>query len=353
MGCDVYANGDEIACKAGDGKVIAAFPDVCLSPPSPPAGPIPVPYPDTSFSKDMQNGSKTVKIKGQEVMLKDKSFYKTAPLGDEAATQGLGANVITHVITGKTYFVMWSLDVKIEGENVDRHIDLTTSNHASIPPGVPKPGPNCSSQELGAWEDREGVCACCDNAQHACQTGAPVTDERGYYGLDEHVPSNPPLPDLMGVPIGASPAATRSVESRNMDSLNDWQAKCDALQKRRDDLDARKKAVFDARRSGCESLPEYPCNVYRIVTPAQTESCDVEWRGASAGWKARQTPAIPAGEKVNHRVPKSAGGCPTGDANLVADSQLKGKGPGDCSEIDGRLTKAQTSAVEGRQKGHF
>lgn len=40
MGCEVYANGDEIACKAGDGKVIAAFPDVCLTPPAPPAGPI-------------------------------------------------------------------------------------------------------------------------------------------------------------------------------------------------------------------------------------------------------------------------------------------------------------------------
>jgi hypothetical protein len=131
MGCDVYADGDEIACKAGDGKVIAAFPDVCLSPPSPPAGPVPVPYPDTSFSKDMQNGSKTVMIKGKEVMLKDKSFYKTSPLGDEAATNGLGAGVITHVITGKTYFVAWSMDVIFEGENVDRHSDLTTSNHAS------------------------------------------------------------------------------------------------------------------------------------------------------------------------------------------------------------------------------
>ena len=37
MGCDVYANGDEIACKAGSGKVIAGFPDVCLTPPPPPA----------------------------------------------------------------------------------------------------------------------------------------------------------------------------------------------------------------------------------------------------------------------------------------------------------------------------
>jgi hypothetical protein len=139
MSCDVYANSNEIACKSGGNKVIAEFPDVCLSPPSPPAGPIPVPYPDTSFSKDMQNGSKTVMIKGKEVMLKDKSFYKTSPLGDEAATNGLGANVLTHTITGKTYCVAWSMDVKFEGENVDRHMDMTTSNHmcAAQPAGTP------------------------------------------------------------------------------------------------------------------------------------------------------------------------------------------------------------------------
>jgi hypothetical protein len=137
MGCEVYANNHEIACKAGDNKVIAEFPDVCLSPPSPPAGPVPVPYPDTSFSKDMQNGSKTVKIGRKEVMLKDQSFYKTSPLGDEAATRSFGANVLTHVITGKTYFVAWSMDVKIESQNIDRHTDLTTSNHASSTPGTP------------------------------------------------------------------------------------------------------------------------------------------------------------------------------------------------------------------------
>jgi hypothetical protein len=138
MSCEVYANGNEIACKAGGNKVIAEFPDVCLSPPSPPAGPIPVPYPDTSFSKDMKEGSKTVKIKGQQVMLKDRSYYKTSPLGDEAATNGLGANVLTHTITGKTYFVAWSMDVKFEGQNVDRHLDMTTSNHmcAPNPPGT-------------------------------------------------------------------------------------------------------------------------------------------------------------------------------------------------------------------------
>ncbi|HJZ89870.1 MAG TPA: PAAR-like domain-containing protein [Gemmataceae bacterium] len=153
MGCEVYANLNEIACKKGGNKVIAEFPDVCLSPPSPPAGPVPIPYPDTSFSKDMQNGSKTVQIKGGEVMLKDTSFYKTSPLGDEAATNSFGANVITHVITGKTYFVAWSMDVKFEGENVDRHMDMTTSNHNPKPGGT---GPtNMSAGDMSTPEEME------------------------------------------------------------------------------------------------------------------------------------------------------------------------------------------------------
>lgn len=154
MGCDVFANGDEIACKAGGGKVIASFPDVCLTPPPPPAGPIPIPYPDTSFSKDMQSGSKTVKIGGKEVMLKDQSFYKSSPLGDEAATNGQGANVITHVITGKTYFVAWSMDVKFEGQNVDRHSDITTSNHASRPAGAVVPNANFATLGYTTWENQ-------------------------------------------------------------------------------------------------------------------------------------------------------------------------------------------------------
>src|SRR5713101_772482 len=167
MGCEVYANGDEIACKAGGGKVIAAFPDVCLTPPPPPAGPIPVPYPDTSFSKDMQNGSKTVQIGGQEVMLKDASFYKSSPLGNEAATNSQGAGVVTHVITGKTYFVAWSMDVHFEGQNVDRHTDMTTSNHASPIANVAVPLVNLAMMVLGWIREKLGKCGCCGKDPHS------------------------------------------------------------------------------------------------------------------------------------------------------------------------------------------
>ena len=122
----------EVACKAADGKSICAFPDVCLSPPSPPAGPVPIPYPNTGMASDTTEGSKTVFISGMEIMLKNKSYFQKST-GDEAATKSLGMGAVTHQIQGKVYFNSWSMDVIVEGENVVRHLDLTTHNHASFP----------------------------------------------------------------------------------------------------------------------------------------------------------------------------------------------------------------------------
>lgn len=131
MANDVFANGREISCKKADGKTICEFPDVCFTPPENPATPpgVPIPYPNTAFAKDTTKGSKTVKITGQEVMLKNKSYFKTST-GDEAGCAAK-KGVITSKIKGKAYFISWSANVKFEGENVVRHLDMTTNNHAS------------------------------------------------------------------------------------------------------------------------------------------------------------------------------------------------------------------------------
>jgi Toxin PAAR-like domain len=129
---DVYANGMEVSAKKDDNKSLCAMADVCLSPPSPPAGPVPIPYPNTAMASDTSDGSKTVKITGAEVGLKNKSMYKKST-GDEAATKTLGMGVVSHNITGPMRHVAWSMDVKIEGENVIRHMDLTTHNHTNPP----------------------------------------------------------------------------------------------------------------------------------------------------------------------------------------------------------------------------
>jgi uncharacterized Zn-binding protein involved in type VI secretion len=134
MGAKVFANGMEISGKASDNKTIAAMPDVCLSPPSPPAGPLPIPYPNFAQASDTTDGSKTVKIGGKEIGLKGKSSYKKSK-GDEAATRSFGASVVSHTIQGSVKHEAGSMDVKVEGSNVVRFGDLTTGNHSN--PGLP------------------------------------------------------------------------------------------------------------------------------------------------------------------------------------------------------------------------
>lgn len=297
MGCDVYADGDEIACEAGGGKVIAAFPDVCMSPPSPPAGPIPVPYPDTSFSKDMKNGSKNVKISNKPVMLKDKSFYKSSPLGNEAATRSFGAGVVTHVITGKTHFNAWSMDVKFEGLNVPRHIDLTTSNHAS-PGGNSVPSLNISSQSQANIAANRCPCCGSENCVSAFESGQQPLNFEDYFHIND-----PGFRD-------------RAQQYMEMKRSKQEECTCDG-----------------------EVFPQEPCNVLRRGFE-KTHAVTDEWNDAketyASDFRSRNPDAINKFIKrnmkdiktlgkppvhgnfnqVDHLVAKAAGGCPDNPNNL-------------------------------------
>lgn len=137
MSNDVFVNGREVSCKAADGKSIGAFPDVCFTPPENPATPpgVPTPYPNTAMASDATSGSRTVKISGKEVMLKNKSHFKKST-GNEAGCAAK-KGVVTSTNRGKVYFISWSMDTKIEGQNIVRHLDLTTHNHMSQPPNTP------------------------------------------------------------------------------------------------------------------------------------------------------------------------------------------------------------------------
>ena len=324
MANDVYANGNAIACKKGDGKVIAAFPDVCLTPPPPPAGPIPVPDPNTAFSKDMKSGSKTVKINGGEVMLKDQSFYKTSPLGNEAATNSQGASVLTHVITGKTYFNAWSMDVKFEGANVDRHFDLCTSNHASYPGGTP---PFPDAEKLALKRISEGKCPCCGKKLHAVAPGAtaavnwstdtPMNRDEWY---EMNIKRKFPNPATQ---------ATKLAEYRKLIA----------------DAQARKGCTCKSKKT--KVLPEAPCDVFfdnpdPAKRAARKTTIDDAWRHykKTSTYQARHgiKPSMPDTEKkVNHLTPKAAGGCPTGNKNLQPDRQLCKV----CQDIDARFNPFQ------------
>lgn len=129
MGGPVFANGMEVSSKSMGGKSIAQFPDVCFTPPQTPATPpgVPIPYPNTAMASDTTEGSTTVKIGGEEVMLKDKSYFKKSS-GDEAGAAPK-KGLISSTNTGGMFFIAWSMNVVVEGENVVRNLDMTTHNH--------------------------------------------------------------------------------------------------------------------------------------------------------------------------------------------------------------------------------
>jgi uncharacterized Zn-binding protein involved in type VI secretion len=131
MALTVYSEGLGLFHQGSSGKGIAQA-DVCLSPPPPPAGPVPVPYVNTLSASDLADGSKTVKIDGNPTALEDHSYVSTST-GDEGGTQG--GNVVTHKTKGKGYFKLWSFTVQIEGKGIARHGDPMGQNCASDPPG--------------------------------------------------------------------------------------------------------------------------------------------------------------------------------------------------------------------------
>lgn len=158
MANNVFANGMEISCKAASGKAIACMPDVCMTPPENPATPpgVPIPYPNTAMASDTTEGSKSVKISNKEIVLKDKSYFKKSS-GDEAGSAAK-KGVVTSTNRGKVYFTSWSMDVKVEGKNVARHLDMTTHNHSSLPGNTP-PWPYVDSMSIDADGVTDDPCA--------------------------------------------------------------------------------------------------------------------------------------------------------------------------------------------------
>ncbi len=117
------------------GGVSTAFPDVCKTPS--PAGPVPIPYPNVAQSSDTDKGTKKVSVAGNPVCVKDSNF-KTST-GDEAGTAGGG--VASSKTKGKAEFVNFSFDVKFEGKNVARALDLMLHNDKNTPPFPLMQGP--------------------------------------------------------------------------------------------------------------------------------------------------------------------------------------------------------------------
>jgi hypothetical protein len=172
----VYANGLEVSCKVQANKVIAAFPDVCFTPPENPATPpgIPVPYPTFGFDDDTDKGTGSVKIGDKTISQKNKSHY-TKTTGTEAGCAAK-KGVINSKNTGKKYCRAWSPNVKAEKLAISRFSDITTNNHASSdPPNAPTPTP-----EIGGGGAGSGATVDCPPIDPFDQIDCPDGSDRHH-----------------------------------------------------------------------------------------------------------------------------------------------------------------------------
>lgn len=133
MADDVFINSRAAVYQGSQGKSIA-FPDVCLCPPGPPAGPIPAPLPNTVQASDLAAAARTVLI--GDTPTGKRSSYFARSIGNEVA-RSTGGGVISHTVQGKAYFQTFSPNVFIEGEPAVRHLDLLTQNHLAQPGNTP------------------------------------------------------------------------------------------------------------------------------------------------------------------------------------------------------------------------
>lgn len=126
MATTASVNGQTVVHETSDG-VLTTGPDICLTPVG--SSIVPVPYNNTAYSKDTTNGSTTVSVDGNQVMLKDSVFSRST--GDEP---GVAKGVCSGTTGGVARFINYSFDVKIEGRNVCRRNDPMTSNNGNTPP---------------------------------------------------------------------------------------------------------------------------------------------------------------------------------------------------------------------------
>src|SRR5256885_13665281 len=125
MGQTTCVNFGGIAHK-GSGGMSMVFPDVCKTP-APPAGPIPIPYPNIGQASDTSGGPSAVTTDGQMPMVKGAKYSRSS--GDEAGTVGGG---VSSCNMGEGEFMMYSVEVELEGENGCRMGDPLVHNKKKI-----------------------------------------------------------------------------------------------------------------------------------------------------------------------------------------------------------------------------
>ncbi len=114
------------------GGLCQAVPDVCKTP-APPAGPVPIPYPNMAMLNQATGTSKKVKIVAKEAVTTKSKIPRS--MGDEA---GVAGGVVSSMNMGPVTFKKGSTKVKVQGVPIVHLTSMTAhnGNNANAPAGA-------------------------------------------------------------------------------------------------------------------------------------------------------------------------------------------------------------------------
>lgn len=140
MPVTVKVNGtvNSLVHKGSNHFSMATIPDVCKTPS--PGGPIPLPYPNVSMSNTLDKGTTTIKADGGNMIAIKGSEFSMSQ-GDEPGTAG---GVKSSTFKKESTWILYSFDVKMDGQNACRLTDKKFQNHENTADmmgtgGVPVP----------------------------------------------------------------------------------------------------------------------------------------------------------------------------------------------------------------------
>lgn len=113
MGAAINISGLSLGHKGSAGAAAATLPDVRKTPS--PGGPVPIPHPNVARVSALKGGTKTVKADGKMAAIHGSKLSSSA--GDAAGTVG---GVKSSIFGKEATWMLYSFDVKIEGENACR-----------------------------------------------------------------------------------------------------------------------------------------------------------------------------------------------------------------------------------------
>ena len=117
MALTITINGLTLVHRGSNGTAIATLPDVCKTPS--PGGPVPIPYPNIAVSRDLERGTKRVKVDHGQMAAHQGSRVGRSS-GDAPGNAG---GVVSCTTAKEATWLTFSLDVTLEGRGACRLTD--------------------------------------------------------------------------------------------------------------------------------------------------------------------------------------------------------------------------------------